>query len=329
MEKEKRWKKVVVTYFGDDWNRKIPLAKAKPTRVSFEDWHRRGLNYGIKMYRASWQWFDKTKGVFSKAWAYRENRWKKIEEEIKPDLIFDKTKGARNCQLFDEKMEAVQKGLHFFNHPLFRISVDNKLVQYLILSEFMPASFLTTDKDNWSKAMEKIKSRKVVVKPLHGSGGFGIIIEEKDKINFEELEFPVLIQEFVETQKGIPGFYEGESVADLRLIYMNHKIIYALSRVAQKGSLFTNFHQGATALSVPLDKIPINLKKMADKIVNKLKIFPEANYSLDFVFTKQGKPLLIEMNSTPGFDLLQIVGDEETKKKNFEEFVKIVKKSDF
>jgi len=31
------------------------------------------------------------------------------------------------------------------------------------------------------------------------------------------------------------------------------------------------------------------------------------------------------MNTTPGFDLLNIVGDEEIKEKNFKEFISIIK----
>ena len=106
---------------------------------------------------------------------------------------------------------------------------------------------------------------------------------------------------------------------------MNHKLIYALSRIAQNGSLFTNFHQGATAVLVSDKFISKKLKEISQKIVDKLSIFPEANYSLDFMFDDSGKPILVEMNTTPGFDLLNIVGDEKIKDKNFKEFIKIIK----
>ena len=317
-------KNIVVVYFGDDWKKEIPLQNAIPTRESFEDWHERGLKHGIKMYRASIKWYDEEKGAFKKVWAFRNKKWIKINKSVKPDVIFDKIMGKRNYQLFDFKMR-LSKKVKFFNHPLFRSSVDNKLIQYLILKEFMPKSFLATSKKDLENIIQKIHSSKVVIKPLYGSGGFGIIIDEKEQVKKAKIDYPVLVQEFIKSEKGIPGFSKKSEVADLRMIFMNHKLVYALSRIAKNGSLFTNFHQGAKAVLVPKKSIPESVKKMSKEIVEKLKVFPEANYSLDFIFTNSGKPLLVEMNTTPGFDLLNIVGDEEIKERNFKEFISIIK----
>jgi len=226
--------------------------------------------------------------------------------------------------MFDFKIK-LSKKVKIFNHPLFRTMVDNKLAQYLILGDFMPDSFLATTKEELLDAFRKIRSARVVVKPLYGSGGFGIIIAEKNRAKKAKIDYPVFIQEFIKSEKGIPGFSKKDEIADLRLIFMNHKIIYALSRIAKKGSLFTNFHQGATAILVPNNLIPVSALRMAEKIVKKLSIFPEANYSLDFIFTNNSKPVLVEMNTTPGFDLLNIVGNEKIKSTNFKEFISIIK----
>ena len=63
---------------------------------------------------------------------------------------------------------------------------------------------------------------------------------------------------------------------------------------------------------------------MSKKITEKLSVYPEANYSLDFIFTNSGQPILVEMNTTPGFDLLHIVGNEKIKSKNFNSFIKVL-----
>jgi len=63
---------------------------------------------------------------------------------------------------------------------------------------------------------------------------------------------------------------------------------------------------------------------MSKQISKKLSAFSEAHYSLDFIFTNTGKPVLVELNTTPGVDLLHIVGDEKLKQKNFDEFAKLV-----
>lgn len=318
-------KNIVVVYYGNDWKRKFPLPKAESTRKSFEDWHKRGLKYGINFFRASIRWFDLKRNVFMKAWAYRQGRWIKIEKEITPDLIFDKIAGKRDHELFELKNKISQK-VKIFNNPLFRITIDSKFSQYLLFSDFMPQSFLIFNKIELKKKLTNIKSTKAVIKPLYGSGGKGIIIDKKSNIlkKRNRIKYPTLIQEFIISRKGIPGFSQKNEIADLRMVFINHKLIYSLSRIAKKGSLFTNFHQGATAVLVPKKKIPASAVQIANKIIQKLKVFPEAHYSLDFIFTNSGKPILVEMNTTPGFDLLYIIGDEKIKEQNLKEFLSIL-----
>lgn len=313
-------KKIVVIYDSEDWGKKVPFLSI-PTRESFQDWHVRGLKNNIEMYRASFKWYDERKNIFKKSWAYRDGKWIKIDKPIKPDLIFDKIKGKLDFSLFDKKMKITSK-VSIFNNPLFRTILDNKLSQYVILSDFMAKSFLANNNKELRNATKKIKSSKVVLKPLYGSGGFGIIINEKDKIFDQKIAYPILVQEFIKSTKGIPGFTKGVAIADLRMIFMNHKFIYALSRIAKEDSLFTNFHQGAKAVLIPMKKIPKSATKMASEIIKKLVIFHKANYSLDFMFDDKKRPVLIEMNTTPGFDLLNIVGNEKIKEKNFLEFIK-------
>ncbi|HPN96197.1 MAG TPA: ATP-grasp domain-containing protein [Candidatus Moranbacteria bacterium] len=316
-------KTIVVIYYGDDWTNKIPLQKALPTKTSFEDWHERGLKSNCHLFRASIKWYDDKKNVFEKAWAYRNKKWIKVSGPIKPDMIFDKIAGKRNYELLDKKLKICEK-IKVFNYPLFRTILDNKLSQYVFLQEFMPKSYLATNEKELKAVTAKISTTKIVIKPLFGSGGFGIIIDEKTKALRHKFQFPVLVQEFINSRRGIPGFSRQKELADLRMVYMNHKLIYALSRIAKEGSLFTNFHQGATAILVPKKFIPRKAMKTASNIVKKLSVFPEANYSLDFIFTEKEKPLLIEMNTTPGFDLLNIVGNEKIKERNFQELLDII-----
>ena len=105
---------------------------------------------------------------------------------------------------------------------------------------------------------------------------------------------------------------------------MNHKLSYALSRVAKKGSLFTNLHQGASGIIVPEKFIPKDVNKIAKRIIEKLKMFPKAQYSLDFIFSNSGKAYLVEMNTTPGIDLVTTLGDEKIKRESFEAIIKLL-----
>ncbi|EKE15980.1 MAG: hypothetical protein ACD_11C00057G0005 [uncultured bacterium] len=311
-------KKIVTIYYEDDWNKEGVPIDSEPTRKSFEDMHERGFKKGYEMFRASIQWYNLKSGTFEKTWKFRNGEWIKEEKPVRPDLVFDKVGGVRDYEFFDLKMKMAQKS-KVFNHPLFKTIYSNKLSQYLILSDFMPKSFLAIDKKELEEALKNILSEKVVLKPVYGSGGFGIIITEKSKAISEWGEYPVFIQEFIKNENGIPGFSKEGEIADLRMIFFNHEFRYALSRIAKKGSLFTNFHQGATAVMVPEDKIPDSAKAMAAEIIKKLSVIKKAHYSLDFMFTKEGMPLLIEMNTTPGVDLLREVGDENLWEENLDD----------
>lgn len=318
-------KNFVVIYDENDWNVKAPLENSPATRKSFEAWHEYGLKNGVSMFRANIHWFDEKKGVFEKTWAYRDKKWIKSKKTIKPDLIFDKTAGRLDYELFNLKI-SISKKVKIYNHPIFRTTLNNKLFQYLYLGEFMPESFLATDKRELENNFQKIKSEKIVIKPLYGSGGVGIIIDKIDNINTAKINFPVLVQEFIKSEIGVPGFSKKKELSDLRMIFINHKLIYALSRIAKRGSLFTNFHQGASVVLIPKKSIPRSAQMLARKIIKKISIFPKANYALDFIFTNSRKPFLVELNTVPGLDLLYIIGTASVQEKYYDEMLKNIVK---
>ena len=136
----------------------------------------------------------------------------------------------------------------------------------------MPRSFVINSKDDLLKNIWKIRSQKVVAKPFFGSGGFGIIITEKNKLKNSKLTFPFLLQEFVKSEKGIPGFSKKKGVADLRIVFMNHKPTYALSPNRQKRILVYEFPprsdpcSGSSQIHPPIRKK--NNRKSCSKIVD-------------------------------------------------------------
>ncbi len=322
---QKESKNIVVIYTGDDWDREVPITYEQ-TRLAFEKWHMMALEKNIQMYRASVEWYDEEKNVFFKAWAFRDGRWQKIEKDIVPDLVYDKTPGSEEHNLFDLKIAMSSKTV-MFNSPLFRMMVDNKLSQYGLFSEHMPQTLVALNETELEEMVNKIITSKIVAKPLQGSGGFGIVIGKKEDILKAAFIYPMLLQEFIKNDNGIPGFSGKGELADLRVTYINHEPLYALSRVAQNGSLFTNMHQGASSVRVPLEKIPESVWQMAEKIVAKLRLFSKAQYSLDFFFNENGKPFFIEMNSVPGLCLIEALNDPELQKKDFEAFIGMLPKA--
>ncbi len=310
---------VFVIYNEDDWANAAPLQDSPETRLSFEEFYGFAGSQGVDMFRAHIDWYDITTGLFSKAWTFHNNTWQKIEHPPKPTAIFDKVAGKYDYALFEKKM-AMTTHIPLVNSPNFRTIFDNKFNQFLIFDSWMPASFLAEDQAQFEAVLDKVSSSKAVVKLLYGSGGKEVTIDEKIVLMKQSFPFPVIVQEFIPTA-GVPGFSPAEEIADLRLVFINHELVYALSRIAKQGSLFTNFHQGATAVLVPEEKIPKNCLDVAAAIQEKLKQFKKAHYSLDFMFTHSGKPVFIEMNTTPGFDLLRLVATEEMRRLHAEKLL--------
>lgn len=307
-------KVLYILYNEDDWGFSLPLQSSLETRLSFEEFYTFAEAQGWRVYRSNIDWCDNQTGLFSKAWTFHDQEWVKIENPPKPTAFFDKVAGKYDYSLFEKKM-ALAEHIPFINSPTFRTLFDNKWNQYLIFSEWMPSSFLAENQKQLGDVLNKISSSKAVVKLLYGSGGKEVTIGEKSELLQEHFTFPVIVQEFVSTA-GVPGFSQKAEIADLRLVFIGDELVYALSRVAKEASLFTNFHQGATAVLVPIDKIPKNCLETATAVRSKISYFKKSYYSIDFMFNLAGEPIFIEINSTPGFDLLHLVGPEELRKQH-------------
>ncbi len=313
-------KSLVIVYTGDDWAKKLPETGSETTAAALAEWCEFGLKQGVSVYRAEINWYDTAKKGFTKAWTSVGGRWEKHEKLIVPDLVFDKTVGAKGSGLLDLKLK-ISENCRIFNHPLFRSLLGSKAAQFLCLGEFMPASFIASSPRELKEALSQLQSGQIVVKPLFGSGGFGISIDSPLEIIKKDLPFPVLVQEFKENTKGVPGVSQAPGLADLRLIFSNHELIYALSRRAKEDSLFTNIHQGAKAEKVSLEAIPKTAMTIAKKIDRRLSFFPYSLYTLDFIFDDRERPWLMELNTSPGLDIIYLTGTKDDREKFFRDSV--------
>lgn len=313
-------KKLVVIYSGDDWSREAPDTGSVLTTAALAEWCEFGLKNKINVYRAEINWYDVSKNGFTRGWTNIDGRWQKISQLIIPDLVFDKTAGSQGGALLELKLKIAQQ-CQVLNHPFFRSTLGNKAAQYLFLREFIPRSYLVSNSKELKGACSQIRSRKIVVKPLFGSGGSGIVIDTPIEIFKTEIKYPVLVQEFKENTKGVPGFSKKSGLADLRLIFSNRRLIYALSRRAKPTSLFTNIHRGAKAQKISLDLVPLSTLAIADDISRRLLLFPYSFYTLDFIFDDQEKPWLMELNTSPGLDIVYLTGTKTERADFFRETI--------
>jgi glutathione synthase/RimK-type ligase-like ATP-grasp enzyme len=289
-------KKVLILFGKSNWQKSRPFNN-KDYQYSYEFFYSLCKKNEIQMYRASYKWYDDKKNIFKYAWIYQKENagWKRVKN-IKPDLIYDKTKAR--LEIYCAK-ELLGKNYKFINDLEFTQLVDNKFLTSLLFEKWSKKSWLVKTKSELKIVLPKIKTSRVVLKPLMESGGKDVLILDKksaiQKISDNHLW---LAQEFVDSSQGVPGFSKGAH--DLRLVFVNEKIIYAYIREPAKGKLLANLAQGGSLTIVPLNKIPKSVLPIIQQANQIFETFNPRIYSIDFMFDEKKKPWVVELNSMPG-----------------------------
>jgi len=132
--------------------------------------------------------------------------------------------------------------------------------------EFIPDTHVSKDIDYLESVINECKQDKMILKPLEGYGGQGVIVlETKAKKNIRSLlEFYiggkgeknyVILQEYV----------EGAENGDIRALVLNGEPIGAMKRIPKKGDGRSNIHAGGTAKKHILTKKEIELCRLIGK----------------------------------------------------------------
>ncbi len=116
--------------------------------------------------------------------------------------------------------------------------------------EFIPRTLITRNLAEIEKFRAEIG--KIIVKPLYGNGGYGILLLEKNDPNlaaiielFTAIEpLPVIAQQY------IPAISQG----DKRIILIDGKIGGLFTRIPQPGHIRSNLHVGGKAISDTFSK---------------------------------------------------------------------------
>ena len=248
-------------------------------------------NRGIEVYFARAFETYKGDGVFSKSWQYDDNDELVESGEVKADVLYDK--GAEDTFVATD-VEAI-------NMRDLNILCSDKLKTYELFSDISPATFMVNNAEELSEKLNEISSQKVVLKPNQGFGGSDVRILEKSDVKPDELEYPVLIQQFLDTSEGISELVDGPH--DLRLLIVNGEIIASLIREPKEGSLVANIAQGGKLKFIPVPLLPESAFEIFKKVDKELERFGKRVYSADMVCS-EGKFYLLELNSRPGINPL-------------------------
>ncbi|MFA5961395.1 MAG: ATP-grasp domain-containing protein [Parcubacteria group bacterium] len=288
-------KKVMILFGKSDWKKAKPFSN-KDYQYSYEYFYSLCKKNNIQMYRASYEWYDYEKKLFKFAWLYEGEggNWKKVEN-IRPDLVYDKTKARLEVY---HKKELIGAKYPFINDLNFTRLIDDKFTTSLIFSKWSKKSWIIKNQTELKTILPKIKSTKLVLKPLSESGGKDVQIVDKKNIAGLKIEKENIAQEFINSSQGVPGV--SKKMHDLRLVFVNDKLIYSYIREPKEGSFLANLAQGGSLVIVPKEKLPESLSPIIAYANEVFTTFTPRVYSIDLMFDENKKPWIVELNSMPG-----------------------------
>lgn len=149
---------------------------------------------------------------------------------------------------------------------------------------------LATDEEITS-FLKKVGSRKYLIKPNRGQGGWGISVHDKNKF----LEFWHKQRESGDVDYLLQPYIEDK--IEYRLFFIGNRMSVMLEREAEEG-VPANFSQGGKARVIP---VPSRFQFMLKDLIKK----SGAQYgAIDLLLTKNG-PMILELNTTPGIEQLE------------------------
>ncbi|MDD3083652.1 MAG: ATP-grasp domain-containing protein [Candidatus ainarchaeum sp.] len=290
------------------WNSKKPFIDFE-FNIAYSLFSEIGKEFDIKVIFAKYS--DYSNGFIKKYWFF-EKKWEKSNNKVKPNLFYDKFPMTKEGISLKKKLSKKNILFNSFELELF---CKDKYLQSKKFPEFSPKTFLIKNNKDFLKSFKKIESEKIILKPRYGLGSKGIkIFDKKEKIRKQNFSEDYILQEFIDTSKGIPEL-NINGVHDLRCVVVNGKICFSFVRIPKKG-LIASIHRGGKAINV---RVPKKVFLMVKKIDFFMKFFGNRFYSVD-VFFSNNKYYLVELNSKPGFG----VGVEFGFTKKEEELMKIV-----
>ncbi len=223
---------------------------------------------------------------FSRHWLFDGETFREKNERIDADLIYDKGHFVP-----DEHSKILN------NAELDRVCLD-KFATYEMFPDLSGVSLFVSNKDELKKGLAKIDSEFAVVKPQYGEEGKGVMIMKKEELPTKASEFPLILQEFIDTRHGIPGITD--SIHDFRIVVINGEVALSYIRTPPDGSLRANVAKGGKEIGIPVKKIPPGALDVVHIVDNHFKKFCRRIYSVDLGLDASGKWKIFELNSKPG-----------------------------
>jgi glutathione synthase/RimK-type ligase-like ATP-grasp enzyme len=263
-------------------------------RVS-EDFYTYARKKGVIICRGFIADFNPKNKTFKKALFFENHHWT-WKKNIRPDAVHDRSLHYQKEPGFFLK-KSIEKNFPFFNKIDLSEIMTNKWTTYKTFRKFSPKMVLIKGPSDLKK-INSLPTNDIILKPIHSSGGKGIKISTKKTP--VEMPFPFLAQELIKTT-GYKTWVKGAH--DLRIMLINETPFHTYLRIPPKGKLIANTSQGGKIKLLKVPDLPKSLHAILSVISKKFKPFKKKLYAVDFIFDKNERPWIIELNSRPGIAL--------------------------
>lgn len=140
-------------------------------------------------------------------------------------------------------------GLRKANNKLYPASLDDPN------NEIIPATHVSKSIEFLTKVIEESQHDRMILKPLDGYGGSGVIVLEKSARH----NIKSLLDFYITGKKGnnyviLQDYVEGAEKGDTRVLMLNGKSLGAYKRVPAENELRSNIKVGGTAMKHTLTK---------------------------------------------------------------------------
>jgi glutathione synthase len=132
---------------------------------------------------------------------------------------------------------------------------------------YLPITHVSGSKKFINKAIDESENEKMILKPLDGSGGRGVIVLEKNaRSNINSL-LDFYIDDSGDNYVILQEYIEGAENGDVRVLMLNGKFIGAYNRKPATGEIRANIQTGGTAHKYTMTE---SQKRVCKKIGTKL-----------------------------------------------------------
>ena len=227
------------------------------------------------------------RGIFARGWRLEADGFTEVTEPFTVDVLFDKGDEwlPDGCFVIVNSKECWQL-------------CNIKYRTYGLFPHLFPTTKLVRKPGGLLRALPKLHSTIVAAKPPAGACGRGVVIAPRDELPAKVTEYPLLVQAFIDTSRGIPGLVE--STHDLRVVVVGGIVAFALVRTPAQGSLVANLDQGGSIRLLDVEGLPADVLAIVEEVDRSLSRFPERVYSIDMGLHEEREWKIIELNAPPG-----------------------------